>query len=217
MSGNRGVLIIGEDAVLKGEVNSGQRVEIWGYVEGGVTASEVIVQEGGKLFGSVNSDTAEIHGTVQGDVRVQQLIRIKSTGHAVGKIKYGRLAMEEGGELSAHVRNIPPTLGGDLDLSVSKGRSVRITTADLNALDPDDKPENLTFHISNASGGHVALSDALSRAVETFTQADLESGSVYFAHDGSDAAKARFDVEVSDASGGTSGAPQTVNVAVRRD
>lgn len=215
MSDNRGVLIIGEDAVLKGEVKSGQRIEIWGYVEGAVTAADVVVHEGGKLFGNVNSDTAEIYGTVQGDVRVQQLIQIKSTGHAVGKIKYGRLSMEEGGELTAHVRNIPPTLGGDLDLTVSKGQVVRITTADLNALDPDDKPENLTFHISNASGGHLALSSDPARPVLTFSQADLEGGRVYFAHDGSNAEKARFDVEVSDISGGTSGAPQTVNVAVR--
>lgn len=217
MSDNRGVLIIGEDAVLKGEVKSGQRVEIWGYVEGGVTASDVIVHEGGKLFGSVNSDTAEIHGTIQGDVRVQQLIQIRSTGHATGKIKYGRLAMEEGGELSAHVRNIPPTLGGDLDLTVSKGRSVRITTADLNALDPDDKPENLTFHISNPSGGYVALAHDPVQSVETFSQADLENGQVYFTQDGSDTPHARFDVEVSDVSGATSGTPQTVNVAVRSD
>ncbi|MFT3731186.1 MAG: polymer-forming cytoskeletal protein [Hyphomicrobium sp.] len=217
MSDNRGVLIIGEDAVLKGEVKNGQRIEIWGYVEGGVSSAEVIVQEGGRLFGNVSADSAEIHGTVQGDVRVQQLIRIKSTGHATGKIKYGRLAMEEGGELTAHVRNIPPTLGGDLDLTVSKGRSVRITTADLNALDPDDRPENLTFHISNASGGHVALSSSPARAVATFSQADLESAQVYFVHDGSGAEKARFDVEVTDVSGASSGRPQTVNVAVRND
>ncbi len=217
MSDNRGVLIIGEDAVLKGEVKSGRRVEVWGYLEGGVNASDVVVHEGGKLFGSVNSDTAEIRGTIQGDVRVQQLIQIRSTGHAAGKIKYGRLSMEEGGELSAYVRNIPPTLGGDLDLTVAKGRAVRIKTADLNALDPDDKPENLNFHISNASGGFVALVADPARSVSTFSQADLEGGQVYFVHDGSDAAKATFDVQVTDLSGATSGKPQTVNVAVRAD
>jgi cytoskeletal protein CcmA (bactofilin family) len=215
MADNRGVLIIGQDAVLKGEVKSGSRIEIWGYVEGGVTASGVIVHEGGKLFGSLNSENAEIRGQIQGDVRVQQLIEIKRTGQASGKIKYGRLSMEEGGELTAHVRNIPPTLSGDLDLTVPKAGAVRITTADLNALDPDDKPENLTFHVSNASGGYVALSSDPARPVDAFSQANLESGIVYFAHDGSSADTAHFDVEVSDISGATSGAPQTVNVAVR--
>jgi cytoskeletal protein CcmA (bactofilin family) len=215
MSDNRGLLIIGEGAVLKGDVKSGRRVEIWGYVEGGVTASEVVVQEGGKLFGQVKSDSAEVRGTLQGDVRVQQLIAIKSTGVASGHIKYGRMSMEEGGELIANVRNIPPSIGGDLDLTVSKGRSVRITLADLNALDPDDKPEDLTFEISNASNGFVTLDTASKQPVSTFSQVDLESGRVYFAHDGSEAATAKFDVTVTDLSGATSGVAKTVNVAVR--
>jgi len=215
MPDTRGVLIIGEGAVLKGEVKSGRRVEVWGYVEGGVTASEVVVQEGGKLFGHVKSDTAEIRGTVQGDVRVQQLFALRSTGSAAGKIKYGRLSMEEGAELSAHVRNIPPAIAGDLDLTVDKGRSVRITLADLNAVDPDDKPEDLTFTVSNAQGGFVALANAPKSPVGTFSQAHLAGGQVLFAHDGSQVSKAHFDVQVTDASGATSGQPQTVNVAVR--
>jgi cytoskeletal protein CcmA (bactofilin family) len=215
MADTQGVLIIGEGAVLKGEVKSGRRVEVWGYIEGGVTASEVVVQEGGKLYGRVNSDTAEVHGTLQGDVRVQQLFSLKSTGTAAGKIKYGRLSMEEGAELSAHVRNIPPAIAGDLDLSVDKGRSVRITLADLQAVDPDDKPEDLTFSVSNATGGFVALASSPKAPVSTFSQADLADGQVYFSHDGSGGAKARFDVHVSDASGASSGPAKTVNVAVR--
>lgn len=215
MADTRGVLILGEGAVLKGEVKKGRRVEVWGYVEGGVTASELVVQEGGKVFGSVKTSTAEVRGTLQGDVRVQQLLSLKSTGTAAGKIKYGRLAMEEGAELSAHVRNIPPAIAGDLDLTVDKGRSVRITLADLNAVDPDDKPEDLTFSISNASGGFVAFVATLKTPVNTFSQADLAAGQVYFSHDGSDGSKARFDVEVTDVSGAGSGPAKTVNVAVR--
>jgi cytoskeletal protein CcmA (bactofilin family) len=215
MSDNRGLLIIGEGAVLKGDVKSGRRVEIWGYVEGGVTASEVVVQEGGKLFGQVKSDSAEVRGTLQGDVRVQQLIAIKSTGVASGHIKYGRMSMEEGGELIANVRNIPPSIGGDLDLTVSKGRAVRITLADLNALDPDNKPEDLTFEISNTANGFVTLDMMSKQPVSAFSQADLESGRVYFAHDGSEAATAKFDVTVTDLSGASSGVAKTVNVAVR--
>lgn len=215
MADTRGVLILGEGAVLKGEVKKGRRVEVWGYVEGGVTASALVVQEGGKVFGNVKTDTAEVRGTLQGDVRVQQLFSLKSTGTAAGKIRYGRLAMEEGAELSAHVRNIPPAIAGDLDLTVDKGRLVRITLADLNAVDPDDKPEDLTFSISNAKGGFVSLAAAPDAPVVTFSQADLEGGQVYFSHDGSEPSKAYFDVAVSDASGASSGPAQTVNVAVR--
>ncbi|MFA7305281.1 MAG: polymer-forming cytoskeletal protein [Hyphomicrobium sp.] len=215
MADMRGVLILGEGAVLKGEVKQGRRVEVWGYVEGGVTASELVVQEGGKVFGNVKADTAEVYGTLQGDVRVQQLFSLKSTGTAAGKIRYGRLAMEKGAELSAHVRNIPPAIAGDLDLTVDKGRSVRITLADLNAVDPDDKPEDLTFSVSNASGGFVSLAATPKAPVATFSQADLAGGQVYFSHDGSEGSKAHFDVAVTDAAGASSGPAMTVNVAVR--
>ncbi len=215
MSENRGVLIIGEDAVLKGTVSNGTRVEVRGYLEGGVAAGEVVVHEGGRLFGNVKSVKAAVHGTLQGDVRVKELISIKSTGQVSGNVKYGRLAMEEGAELTARVRNIPPTIEGDLDLTVSRGGTVRITLADINAVDPDDKSENLTFAVANPSNGFVALVSAPKQAVTSFTQAELERGNVLFAHDGGAGNSARFEISVTDASGASSGKAQPVQVAVR--
>ncbi len=215
MSDNRGVLIIGPDAVLKGDVKNARRVEVHGYIEGGVAADDVVVHDDGRLFGSVKSETAEIKGTLQGDVRVNHLIAIKSTGSVSGTVKYGRLAMEDGANLTATVRNVPPSISGDLDLTVNKGRSVRITLSDLSALDPDDKAEDLTFKVSNARGGFVTQSGAPGLTIETFTQADLEGGRVHFAHDGGEAVTASFDVIVADDDGATSGPAKTVNVAVR--
>ena len=122
MSDSRGMLIIGSDAVLTGDVKGARRVEVYGVVEGGVAAGDVTVREGGRLTGSVNSETSTIEGTLNGDVRVQQLIAIKSTGVVSGNVKYGRLTMDEGADLSASVRNVPPSIGGDLDLTVGKGR-----------------------------------------------------------------------------------------------
>jgi hypothetical protein len=163
----------------------------------------------------VQAGNVDVEGTLQGDIRVKQLIRIKSTGSVTGNVKYGRLAMEEGAELTAHVRNVPPTIAGDLDLAVSKGKSVRITLADISAVDPDDKAEDLKFTVSNAIHGYVAFAHAPAIPVINFTQADLEQGRVLFAHDGTETEKANFDIAVADKSGATSGAPKTVNVAVR--
>ena len=92
---------------------------------------------------------------------------------------------------------------------------MRITLADLSAVDPDDTAETLTFKVSSARGGFITQSGAPGLPVETFTQADLEAGRVHFAHDGSEAAPAAFNVIVSDKAGDTSGAAQTVKVAVR--
>ncbi|MGL4397284.1 MAG: polymer-forming cytoskeletal protein [Hyphomicrobium sp.] len=215
MSDNRGVLIIGEDAVLKGDIRNCREIEVFGYVEGTLEAGSVIVHQGGRLYGKIKADTADVLGTLQGDVRVRELISIRASGSVAGNVKYGRLAMEEGADLTASVRNVPPQIAGDLDIAVTKGRSVRITPADVSAVDPDDKSTNLTFTVSNAANGFVTFSSAPGLPISNFTQSDLETGKVLFAHDGTDTPTAKFDIIVADAAGATSGRPQTVNVAVR--
>lgn len=209
------VLFINADTVLRGEISNGGRIEICGYVDGTVIGEHLVVQPGGRCHGTIKVQSAEIQGTLQGDIAVRQLMNVRSTGSVSGKVQYGRLSMDLGGDLSAEMRNIPPTIGGDLDLAVAKGRSVRITLQDLNALDPDDKADDLTFAVSGARNGRVTLSDEPDHAVDTFTQADLEKGSVMFKHDGTEGVDASFDVVVADKAGATSGAAQTVKVAVR--
>ncbi|HEY8247460.1 MAG TPA: polymer-forming cytoskeletal protein [Hyphomicrobium sp.] len=209
------VLIIREDTFLKGEIRNAGRIEVFGYVEGDIAADLLIVQPGGRCFGKVKVDSADVRGQLQGDVLVRQLISIRGTGEVTGNVKYGRLSMELGGLLTAEMRNIPPSISGDLDLSVDKGRAVRITLQDLSALDPDDTAEHLTFTVSQVRNGFVALATDPARPVDAFTQADLEQGTVLFRHDGTDEPRASFAVVVADRAGATSGAAQTVNVAVR--
>lgn len=209
------MLIIGEDTFLKGEVRNGGRIEVYGYLEGGVAGEHLVVKPGGRCFGTVQVEDADVHGTLQGEVFVNQLITIRSSGSVAGNVQYGRLAMELGANLSAQVRNVPPTIAGDLDLTVNKGQSVRVTLEDLTALDPDNTASELTFTVSRPRNGFVTLSSDPARPVETFTQADLEQGTVLFRHDGTDTSKASFDVVVVDTAGASSGAAQTVNVAVK--
>src|SRR5262245_49804219 len=181
-----GVLIVTEDTVIRGvrELRNCRQLEVFGYLEGDVAAKSVLVHPNGRLFGKVKSDNAEIHGTLQGEVVVKNLIDIRSSGNVSGNVRYGKLALEVGGNLSAEVKNIPPTRAGDLKIKVSKGGSVPITLQDLNALDPDDNAKDLRFNISNANNGYVALANAPRKAVTTFTQADLEMGQVAFVHNG---------------------------------
>jgi len=209
------VLVISADTSLKGQVRNAGRIEIYGYVEGEIAGEHLIVQPGGRCYGTVMAGSADIHGTLQGEVQVKQLITIRTGASVTGNVQYGRLAMEMGGNLSAEVCNVPPTLAGDLDLSVDKGKSVRITLQDLTALDPDDDAQHLTFTVSRAKNGFVTLLSDPNRPVATFTQADLERGTVLFRHDGTKAPQASFDVVVADHAGATSGAAQTVNVSVR--
>lgn len=190
-------------------------MEVYGYVEGNVAADTLLIHPSGQCYGTVKTESAEVRGTLQGDVVVKHLISIRDTGSVTGNVQYGQLAMEPGGNLSAEVRNVPPSIAGDLDLTVEKGRSVTITLEDLHAVDPDDEAKDLVFTVSNAKNGFVTLVGGPRRGVAKFTQADLEGGKVSFVHDGSATSSASFDVVVADHTGATSGTAQTVKVHVK--
>ena len=215
MGERNGVVIISADTAIQGSIRNCRRLEVSGYVNGDVTTDQLIVHEGGVFYGQAKAGSAEVSGTLQGDVVVDGLIKIHSTGHVNGNVHYGKIAMDQGANLSAEMRNVPPRLLGDFEITVVRGRSVRITTEDINALDPDDKVTDLVFTVSNESGGMISVTGAGRGRASTFTEADLMAGRVLFQHDGSRAENGAFDVVVADKSGATSGAPQTVKVAVR--
>lgn len=210
-----GLTVIQEDTKIKGEIRNGKRIELLGYIEGELVAEQVSIHKSGRLYGTLRTDNVDVHGTVQGEAFIKQLCHIHSSGAVSGNLEYGQLAMEVGGDLSADLHNVAPEIGGDLDVSVARGKAVTITTADLSAFDPDDAAEDLTFSISKPVNGFVALTSAPKSAITKFTQVDLEGGKVLFVHDGSGPGKGAFDVVVTDAKGATSGEPQTLEVAVK--
>lgn len=214
MADKRRDALIQGDTIIKGTILNAGVIDVYGYVEGNIAAQELRVHEGGRIAGKLKSETAEVRGTLQGEAIVKKLIRITSTGVVEGDIRYGSIVLEAGGDLSAELRNIPPEIAGDLELVVSRGKSVTVTVMDLMAIDPDHSAEALTFTVSNPVGGWVALAEADRDAVTSFKQADIDAGRVHFVHDGSGGNRASFDVVVVDGAGAASGTAQTVKVAV---
>ncbi|MBU1818369.1 MAG: polymer-forming cytoskeletal protein, partial [Gammaproteobacteria bacterium] len=54
--------------------------------------------------GSAEIDIAEIHGEFNGTLTVRQKLVIYSTGKVNGKIRYGKLVVEEGGQLAGEIQ-----------------------------------------------------------------------------------------------------------------
>lgn len=204
---------IGADLVVKGRIRRCRSLDVHGYVEGGVEADELRIQPGGRVFGVVRADRLEVHGQLQGDVAVRSLILIGATGKVVGNVRYGQLALQPGGELSADVRNVPPEVHGDFQIAVRRGRSVPITLADLNAVDPDNAATEISFAVSELAGGYIANGTAPDAPIDAFTQAQLASGTVIFVHDGGTGGSGGFVVVVTDTAGASS-PPQRVSVSV---
>lgn len=206
--------VIQEGTAITGNLLNGTNVEIRGYIEGDVSAKNIVIAKTGKLYGTLQADTATVSGILQGLAKVKHLLSIADSGSVHGKVEYGQLAMASGGALSAELRNVPPELTGDFMLNVARGGSVQLTLADLNALDPDDAAEDLVFTVSNIKNGFITLASTPGTAATKFTQADLCNGNVSFNHDNSTMDAASFQVVVADASGATSGAAKTVSVAI---
>ncbi|OPH11672.1 cell shape determination protein CcmA, partial [Azospirillum brasilense] len=55
------------------------------------------------LVGSAEIDIAEIHGEFDGTLTVRQKLVIYSTGKVNGKIRYGKVVIEEGGQLAGEI------------------------------------------------------------------------------------------------------------------
>src|SRR5215510_14927835 len=212
LADTRGLLVVREDTIIKGEVRNCRQIEIFGYVEGKVAADTVVIHQGGRCYGTLRSQSAEVSGTLQGNVFVKSLINIRSSAEVSGNVHYGALAMEVGGNLSARVSNVPPTLAGDFTITAERGRSVKIELEDLSAIDPDDAASDLIFKISNPTNGIVALASQPRQAISQFSQADLAAGHLVFTHNGAPGKAAGFSVVVTDHTGASSGAPQQVAV-----
>jgi len=210
-----GHMIIQLGTIVQGDIRNCQCLEIFGAMEGDLVADRVVVHNGGRFFGALQADEAEVHGSLEGEILVKGLLAVGNDGSVTGNVTYGQLAIEAGGNLVANVRNIPPRLAGDYCVEVPAGGVGAITTEDVRAVDPDDDARALTFTVSRPTRGHVARAAVPDQAIELFTQADIEEGALVFVHDGSDARRGSFDVVCADEAGATTGAPQTIRVEIQ--
>jgi cytoskeletal protein CcmA (bactofilin family) len=71
---NQGLLVISEDMIIRGitELRNCHQLEIRGYVEGDVTAGAVRVDKTGECYGSIESESAEVLGTLAGQRHGQE-------------------------------------------------------------------------------------------------------------------------------------------------
>ena len=98
-------LIVGPNIKLKGvEITDCDTLVVEGRVEATMDSRVIQIAERGAFKGSAEIDLAEIHGEFDGDLTVRQKLMIYSTGKVSGKIRYGKVVIEEGGQLSGDVQ-----------------------------------------------------------------------------------------------------------------
>jgi cytoskeletal protein CcmA (bactofilin family) len=97
-------LIVGRDIVLTGEIKACDRLVIEGRVEAALSNIRAVeIAPSGRLKGAAHVDTADIAGSYEGELTVQQKLHIRATGRVHGQIRYGSIEIERGGRIGGHV------------------------------------------------------------------------------------------------------------------
>ena len=93
-------LVIGRGICLKGEITSCEKLIVEGVVDLTLpNAHSIEVSPSGHYKGTAEVSEADISGQFDGElVALDQLI-VRATGHIKGKIRYGRIVIESGGEV----------------------------------------------------------------------------------------------------------------------
>ncbi len=108
-------LTVGPNIKLKGvEITDCDTLLVEGLVEATMDSRVMQIAEQGAFKGTAEIDIAEIHGSFDGDLTVRQKLVIHATGKVTGKIRYGKVVIEEGGQLS-----------GDIECSLAGGKAAQ--------------------------------------------------------------------------------------------
>ena len=98
-------LTVGPNIKLKGvEITDCDTLVVEGLVEASMDSRVIQIAEHGAFKGSAEIDFAEINGVFDGNLTVRQKLTIFATGKVTGKIRYGKLVVEEGGQLSGDIQ-----------------------------------------------------------------------------------------------------------------
>jgi cytoskeletal protein CcmA (bactofilin family) len=97
-------LIVGPNIKLKGvEIDDCDTLVVEGRVEATMVSRAIQIAENGAFSGKVDVDVAEIRGEFAGEMTARKKLVIHASGRVSGKIRYGKMLVQEGGELSGDI------------------------------------------------------------------------------------------------------------------
>ena len=90
-----------EGTAIEGEINSESNIRIDGTVIGTITTKgRLVVGPKGTIKGDIVCQNADIEGSIDGVIKVEELLSLKSTAKLHGDIITGKLSIEPGAEFT---------------------------------------------------------------------------------------------------------------------
>jgi cytoskeletal protein CcmA (bactofilin family) len=97
-------LVVGPDIKMKGvEISDCDTLVVEGRMEATLDSRVLEITQNGVFQGTIAVDQAEINGRFDGELTVRKQLIIQSTGRVSGKIRYAKIKVEEGAELSGDI------------------------------------------------------------------------------------------------------------------
>ncbi|HIJ60678.1 MAG TPA: polymer-forming cytoskeletal protein [Nitrospirae bacterium] len=89
--------LIGEKSEFVGDISTEGTCRIDGKFHGNIKADWVIIGEMGSVKGNVSSRGVIIGGMIEGNIKADEIVEIKTTGKLTGDIHTKKLSVAEGG------------------------------------------------------------------------------------------------------------------------
>ena len=101
---NKAKLVVGPDIKMKGaEVIDCDTLVVEGRMEATLDSRVLEIAEHGFFHGTIAVDNATIHGRFEGELTVRKQLLIEGTGRVTGKVRYSKIRIQEGAELSGDI------------------------------------------------------------------------------------------------------------------
>lgn len=102
-------LTVGREISLSGEITACETLVVEGNVDAKITDARVLdVSAHGVYTGSAHVEEAYISGVFDGELYAYKTLTVRSGGRVKGNVRYGRIVIEEGGEISGSMATLSP-------------------------------------------------------------------------------------------------------------
>ena len=117
-------LVVGPEIKIKGvEISDCDTLVVEGRIEATLDSRVLEITSHGVFQGTIAVDQAEIHGRFEGELTVRKQLVIHATGKVSGKIRYAKIKVEEGAELSGQIEVMDKSQSGSVGLTRRVGNA----------------------------------------------------------------------------------------------
>ncbi len=102
-SAESGELVIGRGIQVKGQIGACKTLVVEGKLDASVEVRLLRLHEGGEFKGDAVVQDADLMGCFDGQLTVTGRLRLSPSARVTGEIRYHRIVIEEGGEISGDI------------------------------------------------------------------------------------------------------------------